>query len=340
MTEPLVQTLITVALEEPHLQRLRSISPRLVINHIPTRRNEEIPGNVWDKTEILYTDVVLPTPEQAPLLRWIQFHWAGIDRLVDAPILREPGVSATTMSGASASQMGEYILTGLLALGHKLPAAWSSQKNVEWPADRWERFSPRELRGSTVGLVGYGSIARQVARLLQPFGAEVLAAKRDAMHPEDDGYIVEGQGDPEGLLARRIYPIQALASMVKECDYLVITLPLTPTTRGMIDAEIIAAMKHGIYLVDVSRGGIVDHAALLKALKSGKIAGAMLDVFPQEPLPQENPLWKLPNVIITPHISGISSSYDERAVELFSENIHRYLGELPLYNTFTPDLGY
>jgi phosphoglycerate dehydrogenase-like enzyme len=108
----------------------------------------------------------------------------------------------------------------------------------------------------------------------------------------------------------------------------------------MINADIFAAMKQGTYLVDVSRGGIIDHAALLKALKSGKIAGAMLDVFPQEPLPPDNPLWKLPNVIITPHISGVSPFYNDRAVELFSENMHRYLGELPLYNRYTPDLGY
>lgn len=340
MTENQVHALITTPLEEAHLKKLRSISPRLTINYIPTRRMEEIPVNVWDKIEILYTDVVLPSSEQAPMLRWIQFHWAGIDRLVDAPILVEPDIVATTMSGASASQVAEYILTGLLALGHKLPAALSTQKNAEWPADRWERFSPRELRGSTVGLVGYGSIARQAARLLQPFGAEVLAAKRDAMHPEDTDYMPEGMGDPEGVLARRIYPIQALPSMVKECDYLVIVLPLTPATRGLIDADIFAAMKPGVYLVDVSRGGIVDPAALLKALKSGKIAGAMLDVFSQEPLPPDNPLWKLSSVIITPHISGISPFYDDRAVELFSENLHRYLGELPLYNRFTPDLGY
>ncbi len=198
----------------------------------------------------------------------------------------------------------------------------------------------RELRGSTIGLVGYGSIARQTARLLQPYGVEVLAAKRDAMQPEDNGYIPEGMGDPEGLRARRIYPIQALPSMVKECDFLAVILPLTPLTRGLINTEIFAAMKHGTYLIDVSRGGIVDHTALVKALKSGKVAGAMLDVFPQEPLPADNPLWKLTNVIITPHISGVSPHYNDRAVELFSENLHRYLGELPLYNRYNTELGY
>ena len=340
MTTNQVQILITVPLDEDLIQKVRSVSPRLVVNHIPTRRIEDIPGGTWEKTEILYTDVLLPSADQAPLLRWIQFHWAGIDRLVDSPILREPDIVATTLSGASASQVAEYILTGLLALGHHLPAAWSSQKNAEWPADRWERFSPRELRGSTIGLVGYGSIARQTARLLQPYGVEVLAAKRDAMQPEDNGYIPKGMGDPEGLLARRIYPIQALPSMVKECDFLAVILPLTPLTRGLINTEIFAAMKQGTYLVDVSRGGIVDHTALVKALKSGKVAGAMLDVFPQEPLPADNPLWKQTNVIITPHISGVSPHYNDRAVELFSENLHRYLGELPLYNRYNTDLGY
>jgi phosphoglycerate dehydrogenase-like enzyme len=335
-----VNILITIPLDENQIQKLRGISPRLQINVIPTRRAEEIPANVWEKTDVLYTDTILPNPGQAPLLRWIQFHWAGIDRLADTQILKEPNLLATTLSGASASQMAEFILTGLLALGHHLTALAASQRNTEWPADRWERFSPRELRGSTVGIVGYGSIGRQTARLLQSFGATVLAAKRDAKHPEDKGYTPEGLGDPEGNLARRIYPYQALPSMLKDCDFVVIAAPLTSETRGMIGSDEITAMKQGAYLVDVSRGGIVDHTALTKALKSGKLGGALLDVFPQEPLAQDSPLWKMPNVIITPHISGNSPFYTERAIELFSENIHRYLGNLPLYNQFNPEVGY
>jgi phosphoglycerate dehydrogenase-like enzyme len=335
-----VQVLITLPLEDAQIQKLRGISPRLQINVNPGRRNEEIPPGLWEKTEVLYTDILLPSPEQAPMLRWIQFHWAGIDRAVDAPILNKPEIVATTVSGASASQMAEFILTGLLALGHHLPALMANQRAAEWPADRFERFRPSELRGSTVGLVGYGSINRQVARLLQEFGATVLAVKRDAMHPEDNGYIPEGMGDSDGSLARRIYPFQALPSMLKECNFVVVALPLTPETRGIIGSDEFGAMQPGTYLIDVSRGGIVDHPSLLKALRSGRLGGVMLDVFPQEPLPPDNPLWKMPNVILTPHIAGNSLHYSERAIELFSENLHRYLGNLPLYNIYDPEKGY
>jgi phosphoglycerate dehydrogenase-like enzyme len=340
MSSQSVHVLITLPLSDNLTQKLKGISPRLSISYQPARKVEEISDSIWEKTEILYTDTVIPLPEQVPNLRWVQFHWAGIDRHVDAPLLAKNEVIFTTMSGASASQMAEYILTGLLALGHHFPALATYQRNTEWPPDRWERFLPRELRGSTVGFIGYGSIARQAARLLEPFGAIVLAAKYNAMQPEDKGYIPEGLGDPEGNLARRIYPYQALPAMLKDCDYVVVSVPLTSETRGMVDAEAFAAMKNGVLLVDVARGGIVDQQALIKNLKSGKVGAAMLDVFPQEPLPSDNPLWRAPNVIITPHISGISRHYDERGVELFSENLHRYLGGLPLYNQFDVKLGY
>lgn len=335
-----IQVLITLPLDDVSLQKLRGISPRLQITSYPTRRVEDIPADIWQKTEVLYTDIVLPAPEQAPILRWVQFHWAGIDRLIESPILHQPEVAATTMSGASASQMAEFILTALLALGHHLPALMAAQRQAEWPSDRWERFRPVELRDSVVGLVGYGSIARQTARLLQPFGTIILAAKRDARHPEDSGYSPEGLGDVDGNLARRIYPIQALHSMLKDCDFVVVTLPLTAETRGIYASDEMNAMKQGSYLVDVSRGGVVDHTALQKALKSGKLAGVFLDVFPTEPLPPENPLWKMPNVLLSPHISGNSRHYNERAVDMFSENLHRYLAGLPLYNLYDPKLGY
>jgi phosphoglycerate dehydrogenase-like enzyme len=217
---------------------------------------------------------------------------------------------------------------------------FAAQKRGEWPKDRWERFNPRELRDSTVGIVGYGSIGRQVARLLQPFGARVLAVKRDVMRPEDTGYTPEGWGDPEGDMVLRLYPPEALRSMFKECDFVVVAAPLTPQTRGMVNAEALSALRPTAFLVDVSRGGVVDHTALLAALRDRKIAGAALDVYPEEPLPPESPLWKLSNVILTPHISGNTPYYDDRAIALFAENLRRYLGGAPLLNRFISDRGY
>ena len=152
--------------------------------------------------------------------------------------------------------------------------------------------------------------------------------------------MVDGMGDPAGDFVHRLYPAQAVRSMLKECDFIVVATPLTPDTQGMINADVLHACKPNAYLVDVSRGGVVDHEALASALKAGKLAGAALDVFPIEPLPPESPLWKLPNVLITPHISGITPFYDERAIDLFAENLRRYIIGLPLYNRFDPEEGY
>ena len=335
-----IETLITVPFPEPLINRLQGISPKLNISSMPVARVEEIPAETWARTEILYTASILPFPEQVPALRWIQFHFAGIDRFVNHPLVQKKDVHITTLSGAAMSQMAEYALTMMLALGRKIQSLGHYQKKAEWPKDRYDRFEPFEIRGKTIGLVGYGSIGRQVARLLQPFGATVLAAKYDAVQPQDRGYMLDGLGDPHGDFVHRIYPFQALASMLKECHFLIASVPLTPQTRGLIGTKALHAIKPGAYLIDISRGGVIDHTALLEALKSGKLAGAALDVFPEEPLPASNPLWQMPNVIITPHISGSSPHYEERAVQLFSENLHRYLGNLPLYNLFDRHRGY
>ena len=334
------ETLIAVPFAEELLNRLKSISPKLNVNSVLAAQAADIPAEIWARTEILYAANVLPSPEQVPALRWVQFHFAGIDRYRDHPLLQKEGLLVTTLSGAAMSQMAEYVLTMLLALGRKLPALSLSQKKAEWPKDRHERFAPFELRGKTVGMIGYGSIARQAARLLQAFGVTVLAAKYNAKQTQDHGYVFEGLGDPQGDFAHRIYPFQAIASMLKECHFVVITVPLTEQTRGLIGAQALNALKPGAYIVDISRGGVLDQVAFIEALKSGKLAGAALDVFPEEPLPASSPLWQIPNVIITPHVSGSSTHYDERAVALFSENLHRYLGGLPLYNLFDRDRGY
>ncbi|HSF83051.1 MAG TPA: D-2-hydroxyacid dehydrogenase, partial [Anaerolineales bacterium] len=300
MSEP-IEVLITMPFPERLTARLAEVSPRLKITVQKASKVEDIPTELWSRVQILYTNKVVPPPELVPRLRWIQFHWAGVDHIIDDPLLRKPGLAATTLSGAASSQMAEYILMMLLALGHRLPDLIAHQKSIEWPSDRWERFSPKELRDSTVGIVGYGSIGRQLARLLHPLGAIVLATKQNAMQPEDAGYIPEGMGDPGGDFVHRLYPSQALRSMLKDCDFVVITVPKTPTTADLISEAELAALKPSAFLIDVSRGGIVNHQALIQALKDHKIAGAALDVFPEEPLPVDSSLWKLTNVILTPH---------------------------------------
>lgn len=339
MTEP-IEVLTTIAFEDALIEKLAGISPRLHFRVARVTKVEEIAPETWAMIEILYTDRTLPDPETVPNLRWIQFHWAGVDHALDSALLQKPGLVVTTLSGAAASQVAEYIVMMLLNLGHRLPEAISLQRKENWPNDRWERFKPRELRDSTVGIVGYGSIGRQVARLLQPFDVRILATKRHAMQPVDQGYTFDGMGDAGGYMFLRLYPPEALRSMLKECDFIVVTTPLAPQTRNLINAQVLEAVKPGAFLIDVSRGGVVDHNALVAALKEHKLAGAALDVFPREPLPADSPLWKMPNVLLTPHIAGITPQYNDRAAVLFAENLSRYLEGLPLYNTVDLAQGY
>jgi phosphoglycerate dehydrogenase-like enzyme len=335
-----INVLVTVPFSEKSQNTLSAVSSRLSISVHKARSVEEIPADIWQQTHVLYSSGVLPLPDQAPNLKWVQFHFAGIDRVIKEPILQQKDMLVTTLSGAHAPQMGEYVLMMLLSLGHKLPGLLALKTKADWPNDRYERFSPQELQGSTVGIIGYGSIGREVARLLQPYNVTILAAKWNAMQVKDSGYVPSGMGDPDGEFPRRIYPFQALKSMLTECDFVVVSVPLTSATQSLIGAEEIAAMKETAYLVDISRGGVIDHIALIRALKDKKIAGAALDVFPEEPLPKDSPLWKFPNVIITPHLSGHSAQYNQRAIALFAENLNRFAAGEKLLNQVDIEQGY
>ena len=335
-----IRVLISVQFEEDLIHQIKAVSPRLEVITHPASKPEEIPQETWGDIEVLYTHKVLPELGIALDLKWIQFHRAGNERLLDAPILQKPNLVATSLSGASAPQVAEHVLEMILALGHHLPDAIEQKQLGTWPEDREARFSPQELNQSTVGIIGYGSIGREVARLSQAFGATILATKYDARHPDHPGYVLDGTGDPEGDLVHRLYPAQAVSSMLKECDFVVVCVPLTPETQNLIAEPELAAMRPTASLVDISRGGVVNHMHLIAALQEGTLASAALDVFPEEPLPKDNPLWELPNVILTPHIAGVTQHYDQRAVSLFIENLNRYLTEEPLFNQINLERGY
>ncbi len=334
-----VNVLITLPYPEPMLARLQAVSPNLAFHVHPARTPEELPEELLPQIEILYTIDTLPAPESIPNLSWIQFHFAGIDHMRNNPLLRSK-VHVTTMSGAAMPQMAEFALMSILALGRRLPLMMRDKASKLWAEDRLKRFRPQDLRGSTVGIVGYGSVGREIARLCRAFGARVLAAKRDLKNLEDTGFAPEGLGDPNADLVDRIYPPQALRTMVPECDFLVITVPLTRDTRGLVGEEVLASLKADAFLIDISRGGVVDHGALITALNDGRLAGAALDVYPLEPLPEKSPLWEIPNVIISPHVAGASSHYYEQATVLFSANLQRYIEGQTLLNLYDPKLGY
>ena len=339
-TNKKVEILITFPLTEELINKIKDVSPQLNITVLPAKSSHEIDEEVWKKTEILITERVIPAAEKVPALQWIQFNYAGIDFALNEEVFQKSSLKVTTLSGAAAPQVAEFALTMMLAMSHKLPSILKFQMNHEWPPDRFVRFTPKEIRSSTVGLIGYGSISREIARLLTPFGVKILACKNNVMQTQDDGYQISGLGDPNGDLFSRLYPYQAIKSMIKECDFVVVTVPRTKETFHLIAEEELAVLKATAYLVDVSRGGIVKNSALKTALQEKKLAGAVLDVFEQEPLPKDHPMWDTPNLIISPHIAGVSLHYNERSVNLIIENLKRYLNNTNLLNTFNPDVGY
>jgi len=266
-----------------------------------------------------------------------------VDHVLGHPLFADKQIVCTNASGIHATNIAEYVFMMMLAFGHRLLALLSYQRERLWAeAERETSLVPLELRGSTLGIVGYGSIGREIAHVAQAFGMEVLAVKRNVRQPEDSGvnYVIPGTGDPEGVYFHRLYPPEALLSMVRECDFVVVTVPLTEATRGMIDAKVLAAMKPTAYLINVSRGDVVDEEALVRALQEGQIAGAALDVFSTEPLPAESPLWELPNAIISPHVAGNTTDYNEKAAHLFLENLKRYLAQEELLNRVDRARGY
>jgi phosphoglycerate dehydrogenase-like enzyme len=334
-----INVLITLPYPDPMVARLQAVSPKLAFHVHPARTPEELPEELLPQTEILYTIDTLPAPENLPNLSWIQFHLAGIDHIRNNPLLRSK-VQVTTMSGAAVPQMAEFALMSILALGRRLPLMMLDKSTKLWAEDRLRRFRPLDLRGSTVGIVGYGSVGREVARLCRAFGARILAVKRDLKNLDDTGFTPEGLGDPKADLVDRMYPPQALRTMTPECDFLVITVPLTRDTRGLVSEEVITSMKPTAFLIDISRGGVVDHGALITALNDERLAGAALDVYPLEPLPEKSPLWEIPNVILSPHVAGASSNYYQQATELFAANLQRYIEGQSLLNLFDPKIGY
>ncbi|MCL4254763.1 MAG: D-2-hydroxyacid dehydrogenase, partial [Anaerolineae bacterium] len=172
-------------------------------------------------------------------------------------------------------------------------------------------------------------------------GMKILATKNNLLKPQEElDYIEDGTGDPNADIPERLYPSEALGAMVAECDYVVVTVPLTDKTHHMVNADILAQMKPTSVIINIGRGATIDEQALIHALTQGTIAGAALDVFETEPLPADSPLWQMENVIISPHVSGNNTRYVERASRVFEENLRRYISHQPLLNQFDRKRGY
>ncbi|MGW6060455.1 D-2-hydroxyacid dehydrogenase [Streptomyces sp. NPDC055189] len=334
-----VHYLSTLSFPDWWLDELRARHPRLTVTQVPAVSPADIPDEVWRRTQILHTGAVFPaTPATAPDLRWIQLDTSGADHLKDTGVWDLP-VPLTSIGGISPVPMAEYVMMMLLGLAHRLPRAVEVQHSGKWPSpgERWNTLMPRRLRGATVGVVGYGRIGREIGRLAGQFGMTVLGLKRGRATRSGEFF---GTPAADAADETELYTPDELHAFLGRCDYLVVTCPLTDETRNMIDAAALDALKDGAMVVNVSRGGIVDEHALRAGLRSGRIAGAALDVFDEEPLPADHHWWNEPGVILTPHVAGFAPDYEQQTLELVSSNVERFLADRELINLVDRSRGY
>ena len=264
---------------------------------------------------------------RAPNLRWVQARNAGAGEQLGQALARSADdarrVTVTSSSGVHAGPLAEWTLFGLLAFAKGLPTLLADQRERRWPPGQQP---VGELRDRTLLIVGLGEIGSETARLAQAFGMHVLAVKRDASGSAP--YVDE------------LHTADDLRTLVGRADGIVVTLPLTDATRGLLDADALAAVKPGAVLVNVGRGAVVDEAALVERLQDGTLAGAALDVFAEEPLPAESPLWGLENVIVSPHNAALVEAEEARIVDLFCDNLRRRREGEPLRNELDPEVLY
>jgi phosphoglycerate dehydrogenase-like enzyme len=264
---------------------------------------------------------------RAQRLRWIQVTAAGVGHQL-FPALVESEVVLTNGRGIHAVAIAEHTLGVMLAFVRKLHLARDAQHERRWAQlPIWNEPPPiGELGGTKLGLVGFGAIGQALAERASALGIEVVAVRR---HPV---------GDPKPAAAQ--WGTERLPELLERSDWIVLAAALTSETKGLIDAAALARMKSSAILINVGRGALVDQDALVQALMSGRIAGAGLDVTHPEPLPEDHPLWTLPQVILTPHVSGFGPRYWERATDLFRRNLRAYLAGEPLVNVVDKRAGY
>ncbi len=303
-------SILLVGFNEDHFSaaqwnEIRQAAPQLDVR--ASRDKEEI-TSLLDDIEVAAGSFPRDLLAQAPNLKWFQQWGAGADWLLKYPDAAAHSFTLTNVSGIHAVPISEHILAFMLAFARGLPGAIRDQAQ-----HRWRKANERsvfELAGKTVLLVGVGAIGARTAKLAAALGMRVWGVRRDPS--KEVGHV-------ERMVSR-----SDLHDLLPEADFVVLTVPLTEETRYMFSADEFRAMKPQSYLINIGRGGTVNEADLIHALEEKQIAGAGLDVFEEEPLPGDSPLWKMENVVVTAHYSGDTPHYDERALEIFLENLRRY----------------
>jgi glyoxylate/hydroxypyruvate reductase A len=268
----------------------------------------------WDQPALM--------PARCPSLQWVQATSAGIGGVVAEAGLADAPFAITTAAGVHAIPLAEFVVAGVLYLIKNFPLLELRKRERVW-----ERFSGGELSGRSAAIVGLGAVGRQAGLTLHHLGVKVTGVSRRA-----------GVEAPPGF--RTVVPISQLDDAINGADLLVVSCPLTRETRGLVGARELALLKAGAIVTNIGRGPVIDEKALLEAIETGHLGGAVLDVFDTEPLPSDSPFWELPNVLVSPHSASTVANENSRLVDLFIDNLRRFLDGEPLVNRYYPDRGY
>lgn len=301
---------------------------------------EEPAAELLAEVDLLHTSEWFPDATDAASLRCVQLDTSGVDH-VRQTSLWHTGIPIATLGGIAPVPMAEYAMMTILELAHRMPLVQQLRDSRSWPtgADRLARLTPRQLAGATVGIVGYGRIGREISRLASAFGMNVLGLNRTgAVARPADKFDTGRTGADEDRA--EILPMDRLDEVLRRSDFLVVVVPLTELTRGMIGGAQLDLLPAGAFVVNIARGGIVDEHALRDRLRDGRIAGVALDVFDDEPLPAESSWWSEPGALVTPHVAGLAPQYHAQTLDLVVENLTRLAEGRPVLNEVDRVSGY
>lgn len=330
-----LKVLLDVDLHPPAYDALRNMDRVEAQTIEPNIAAREIPSDVARDTQFLVCTRAPTNLDEMEHLEVIQLISSGYAQLFGLP-LSERGIRACNARGVFDVAIAEWSIAMIINLARNARELFRNLEHHVW--DPNVRFH-REVRGSRVGIWGYGGIGRETARLAKAMGMEVSVLTRNGVSPRHQSYCVPGTGDPDGVLPDRMFTQDQSEVFLKNLDFLVIAAPLTNKTEGMIGERELSALPQHAYLLNPARGAIVKEAALIEALKGKRIAGCALDAHYHYPMPPDHPLWSLPNVIMTPHISGSTQAayYLPKLWDIIHENVRRTLAGEPLLNELTAE---
>jgi phosphoglycerate dehydrogenase-like enzyme len=296
------------------------------VEFVPVDGRERLLAEVGDAVAVFTARMTPEVLSAAPKLEWVHSPMAGLDYLL-IPQIVSGNIVVTNSRGVHAEPMAEHAMGMMLLFARRFHDCLAAQREGLWQRDAIYDNVPSfdELAGKNLGIIGFGAIGRAVARRARAFGMHVIAFRRS--------------GTPDDL-ADRMYRVDELDAVLPELDYVVVVVPGLPETEGLLDRSRIDRMKATAVLINLARGSVLDQDALIDALNAGRVAGAGLDVFTPEPLPDHHPLFHVRNLVLTPHVSGTSPMLWHRTIDLFIENVGRYQRNEPLLNVVDKQRGY